>query len=372
MVAGEASGDRAAARVITELGSPTGLRAFGIGGPALEGVGVELLGRVSDLAVAGLDVAERAIAIGRAYFRVLRAAKQRRPRAALLVDYAEFNARLAPRLRKLGVKVLWYGAPQVWAWRPGRIARLKDAADEIAVVLPFEEGLWRAKGARARYVGNPILELRGLDRRAARSAMGLTDGAAAVAILPGSRPHEVRRLLPVMLEAYESVRSDRASVDARVLLAPGLDGATRAFAARHADAWKVPYVDVDAKTGAYPLLGAFDASLCAAGTATLEAALAGARPVVTYKVGRITEAFVRGRLTTPHVALPNVLLGRRVFPELLQDAATAPALASALDHVLARPAEIDAGRRELEEMLRGAQGELHPSRAIAETLRGWL
>jgi lipid-A-disaccharide synthase len=370
VVAGEASGDRAGARVVAELGPD--VRVFGLGGRALEDQGAELLARVPDLAVAGLDFAGHAIGIARAFVRVLRAARARKPRAALLVDYVEFNARLAPRLRREGIKVLWYGAPQVWAWRPERIDHLKDVADAIALVLPFEESLWRAKGAPARYVGHPVLELHALSRSQARSAMSLTDTAAAVALLPGSRAQEVRRLLPAMLAAYEIVRADRASVDGRLLLAPGLDEATRAFAVAEAQKWRVPYVEVDPSTGAYPILSAFDGSLCAAGTASLEAALAGAMPVITYKVSTLTAAFVRPRLVTPHVALPNVLLGRRVFPELLQDEADPRSLARALGSVLDRRSELEVARRELEALLRPPGATLRPSVAVAETLRGWL
>lgn len=368
VVAGESSGDRAGARVVAELGRD--VRAFGLGGSALADQGVELLACVPELAAAGLDIAGRAFGIGRAFLRVLRAAKERRPRAALLVDYAEFNARLAPRLRRLGIKVLFYGAPQVWAWRPERIARLKEAVDTVAVVLPFEERLWRAQGVDARYVGHTVLEIDRLSRAAARAALSLTDGAAAVAVLPGSRTQEVRRLLRPMLEAYESVRADRASVDGRVLLAPGLDEATRAFARREAKSARVPYVEVGAHDGALALLGAFDASLCAAGTASLEAALAGAMPVIAYKVSKLTEAFVRPRLTTLHVGLPNVLLGRRVFPELLQDEASAPSLARGLAWVLDRRAELDIARRELDAILR-KDAPPRPSSAVADILRGW-
>lgn len=368
VVAGEPSGDRAGARVVAELGRE--VHAFGLGGGALTDQGVELLARVPELAAAGLDVAGRAFGIGRAFLRVLRAAKERRPRAALLVDYAEFNARLAPRLRRMGIKVLWYGAPQVWAWRPERASHLKDAVDTVAVVLPFEESLWRAQGVDARYVGHPVLEIDALSRTQARSALSLTRGAAAVAILPGSRTQEVRRLLRAMLDAYESVRADRASVDGRVLLAAGLDDATRTFALREAKAARVPCVDVDAANGAFPLLGAFDASLCAAGTASLEAALAGAMPVIAYKVSKLTEAFVRPRLTTPHIGLPNVLLGRRVFPELLQEEANARSLARGLAWVLDRAADLDVARRELDALLR-KDAPPRPSGAVADILRGW-
>ena len=124
--------------------------------------------------------------------------RRRRPRAALLVNYSEFNGLLAPRLSAAGVRVLWYGAPQVWAWRAGRTLHLRRSIDRLAVIFPFEEATWRAAGVDAHYVGHPALEAKRLARGPARAALGLTPSAAAVAVLPGSRPHEVRRLLVVL------------------------------------------------------------------------------------------------------------------------------------------------------------------------------
>ena len=232
VVAGEASGDRAGAQVIAALKVRRALAACAPSASeaaALEAQGVELVRDLRDSTALGVtDVAARAYAIRSAYMGVARAARKRSARVALLVNYTEFNTHLAARLHARGVRVLWYGAPQIWAWRPGRAARLRRSIDRMAVMLPFEEALWRERGVDAEYVGHPALRSRrSLDRTAAREAMGLTPYARAVAILPGSRPHEVERLLEPMLEAYERVRQDRASIDGRVLLAPSLDEETR-------------------------------------------------------------------------------------------------------------------------------------------------
>ena len=146
----------------------------------------------------------------------------------------------------------------------------------------------------------------------------MTPFAPAVAILPGSRPHEVRRLLEAMLKGFEDIRRDRASVDARVMLASSLDDKTRAWAKALAHAAEVDVAEIDPRTGIAPLLPAFDVALCASGTASLECALAEVVPVVCYRVGWAAEAAARAFLETPYVALPNVLLGRAAFPELLQ------------------------------------------------------
>jgi lipid-A-disaccharide synthase len=354
VVAGEASGDRAAAAVVARL---AGVRAFGLGGPALASRGVELVGDLRASTALGVgEAGARAGSVLLAWRAVVRAARRVRPRAALLVNYTEFNARLAPRV-------------------------LRRSIDRMAVMLPFEEAIWRAAGVDAHYVGHPALETPQLDRDAARQALGMTPYAAAVAVLPGSRPHEARRLLIPMLDAYERVRSDRASVDARVLVAAGLDDPTRRWVRAVCKARHVAMYDVDPCIGALGVLRAFDASLCASGTASLEAALAGAVPVVAYRVAVTTELAARLFLRAPHVALPNVLLGYRAFAELLQREARAERMADALADALdRRPALEEACRAVDAALVRGplgtAAGETAgartPSIAVARMLVPWL
>jgi lipid-A-disaccharide synthase len=323
VVAGEASGDRAGAAVISHL--PDGVRTFGMGGGALAAEGVELVADLRDTTALGVaEVARRAFGVARAYALVRASGALRKPGAALLVNYTEFNARLAEALWANGTRVLWYGAPQVWAWRSKRAIPLRRHLDRMAVMLPFEEPLWRGFGVDAHYVGHPAREELRVDRVAARELLGMTPRAWGVAILPGSRPHEVRRLLAPMLVGYEKVRREHASVDARVLLAPSLDATTRTWARATAAAAHVEVVDVDARAGMGYALPGFDAALCASGTASLECALARAVPIVCYRVGWATELGARAFVTTPHIALPNILLGRAAFPELLQRRATAP------------------------------------------------
>jgi len=368
VVAGEASGDRAGAAVVSQL--PPGVRAFGMGGDALAVEGVELVTDLRDATALGVaEVARRALGVARAYARVRVAAALRKPAAALLVNYTEFNARLAESLWANGTRVLWYGAPQVWAWRSARAIPLRRHLDRMAVMLPFEETLWRGLGVDAHYVGHPALEERRTDRVAARELLGMTPRAWGVAILPGSRPHEVRRLLGPMLVGYEKVRREHASVDARVLVASSLDPVTRAWARAAATAAHVEVVDVDARAGMGYALAAFDAALCASGTASLECALARAVPVVCYRVGWATELGARLFVTTPHVALPNILLERRAFPELLQRRATASSMAETLVAVLEQRESYLPSCDEVEATL-GARR--HASRAVARMLEPWL
>jgi len=375
VVAGEASGDRAGAAVIARL---HGVQAFGMGGGALAAEGVEVLADLRDTTALGIaEVARRAFGVARAYATLRLTAARRKPAAALLVNYTEFNARLAEALWANGTRVLWYGAPQVWAWRSGRAIPLRRHLDRMAVMLPFEEALWRDLGVDAHYVGHPALEERrhpgagehGPQRVQARELLGLTPRAWAVAILPGSRPHEVRRLLRPMLTGYERVRRDRASVDGRVLLASSLDPATRAWARATAEAAKLEVVTVDPHAGMSYALPAFDAALCASGTASLECVLARVIPVVCYRVGWATELGARAFVKTKYVALPNILLGREAFPELLQRSATADRMSDALANVLAQRGSFLGACAEVEHALEARDS---PSTSVARMLEPWL
>ena len=370
VVAGEASGDRAAAAVIAKL--PRHVKAFGMGGGALRREGVDLVVDLQTTTAMGIgEVARRAYGVGVAWSRLRAAILARRPRAALLVNYTEFNARLAATLWKAGTRVLWYGAPQIWAWRPGRAAPLRKHLDRLAVMFPFEEALWRKHGVDAQYVGHPAIEeVRGAEHRvAARELLGITPACAAIALLPGSRPHEVRRLLEPMLDGFEAIRRERASVDARLLLASSLDDRTRSWARELCMAREVDVADVDAHAGIAYALPAFDAALCASGTASLECALARVPPIVCYRVGWATEAAARLLVDIPFVALPNILLGRGAFPELLQRDVDPERIGDALAQVLDGK---DAFLNACAEVERALGDRRTPSLDVSRMLEPWL
>jgi lipid-A-disaccharide synthase len=369
VVAGEASGDAMAAPVVARLGA----NAFGLGGPALAAARVELVAHLTTTAVMGFGaVARRAPRIARVAVQLLHEARRRRPRAALLVGYSEFNAWLGPRLRALGTRVLWYGAPQIWAWRSGRAARLRRACDRMALVLPFEEVLWRAHGVDARYVGHPALERSAGDRATVRARLGLTPYAECVAVLPGSRPHEVRRHLEPMLAAIALLRSERGAIDARVVVASSLDAGCGTWVRRRAAAAGV-------ETFAGPpaaMLCAFDVALVKSGTATLECALAEVAPVIVYRAGPISALLAKHLLRVQQVGLPNLVLGESVFPELLQERVTADDLAFEAQRLLDDRAETTERCRRVALALRAglpsASNEPRPSERVARMMRPWL
>ncbi|MBX3129588.1 MAG: hypothetical protein KF718_22925 [Polyangiaceae bacterium] len=331
---GEASGDDIAAPVVRTLGT----EAFGLIGPKLAAAGSERVGDLTSRAAMGVGGALRnAPVVVLAAHRLLAAARARRPRAALLVGNSELNATLGLRLRRLGVRVLWASPPQVWAWRSGRIHSLAESADRFAVILPFEEALWQGAGANATYVGHPSLADEPLPRQIARDRLGLTPLAEVVALLPGSRSAEVKAHLESMLEAIATLRAERGAIDARVLIAPTLDSSIVKLISRRCQ-------EAGLESSSLPparMLGAFDVALVSSGTATLQCAVLGVPPVVVYRPGPVTELVARRLVRTPHIGLPNVVLGERVFPELLGDEVTSDALADEASRWLDAP---EAGR----------------------------
>ncbi|HEX4335007.1 MAG TPA: hypothetical protein VH062_03785 [Polyangiaceae bacterium] len=350
VVAGEASGDALAAEVATELVVAT----FGLGGPRLARAGLDGVRDVTAFAAMGVTAAAgRGPRLASALFALSREVRKRRPRAALLVGFSEVNALLAGWLKRRGTRVLWYAPPQVWAWRPKRARPIATNCDALAVLLPFETECWTRAGATVEYVGHPAAW------RAQSDA-----SRREVVLLPGSRAHEVRaHLLPMLGAAAELARDGLA---ARLVLAEGLDARTAAWVERVARARGVPVT----RSGPDALDGAA-AALVASGTATLECAAASVPPVIVYRTDPLTFAVAARLVRVPHVGLPNLVLDRRAFPELLQKDVTASRLAAAVRDVLAAPHLSRASCREVREKLRGPD-DTTPAERVAATLRPWL
>lgn len=336
VVAGEASGDHLAAAVLRALGP--GPRAWGVGGSECAEAGLARVAGSSDLAAMGaLDVVRRAGSIARVAVRVGGRALRSTPRAALLVDATELNSRLGRALRARGTRVLWCVAPQVWAWRASRLRTMRGCFDKLACVLPFEEPLWRAAGHDARYVGHPALDRPMSDRAAARGALRIGPRARALALLPGSRAGEVRRHLEPFVHAAARLRAEGAVDELRLIIAPGLDAATHALALAIAHRFGIGTHRVSAREGLGASLPAFDASIAASGTACLEAALAGAHPVIAYRLDALAYAAARHLVRVAHIGLPNIVLGRRAYPELVQREVRPEPLAAAARALLSSP-----------------------------------
>jgi lipid-A-disaccharide synthase len=281
-----------------------------------------------------------------------RAAEERRPRAALLIDSPDFNLRLAKRLRALGIPVVYFIGPTVWAWRRYRIRQIARDVMRMLVILPFEAAFYARGGVQATYVGNPVADavrsdLTGASRSELRRALGLDPDRPVLALLPGSRRQEIRRMFPAMLEGAAALRARVSGLQIVVPVAPTLR--REEF---EADS------DVAFVSGrAFDVLRACDAAIVKSGTATLEAALAGAPAVVVYRTGWISWIIARLFVRVRHVALPNLLAGRAVMPELLQSQCTPERM---VESVLPLLDALSAARARQVEGLRGVRDELVP------------
>jgi lipid-A-disaccharide synthase len=323
LVAGEASGDLHAARLVRALHALGPCRVRGVAGPALRAAGVEPLMAMEELAVLGFaEIPARLPALFKARARLLRALEEFAPHAVVLVDYPGFNLRIGPQLKRRGARILYYIAPQVWAWHPERAAAMARWVDHLAVVFPFEEPLFRAAGVAATFVGHPLMDELSpeVDEATFRAEIGATGGQRLLGLLPGSRPQELDRHLDVLLGAARRLSQGRPDLVAVLPLAPGLDPARLAGRA---------LAGVRVVQGRVRATQAF-ATACAvaSGTATLETALFGTPLAILYRTGRLNYAIARRVVHLPHIGLPNIVAEREVAPELIQDGLTPERLAS--------------------------------------------
>lgn len=323
LVAGEASGDLHAARLVRALHALGPCRVRGVAGPALRAAGVEPLMAMEELAVLGFaEIPARLPALFKTRARLLRALEEFAPHAVVLVDYPGFNLRIGPQLKRRGARILYYIAPQVWAWHPERAAAMARWVDHLAVVFPFEEPLFRAAGVAATFVGHPLMDELSpeVDEATFRAEIGATGGQRLLGLLPGSRPQELDRHLDVLLGAARRLSQGRPDLVAVLPLAPGLDPARLAGRA---------LAGVRVVQGRVRATQAF-ATACAvaSGTATLETALFGTPLAILYRTGRLNYAIARRVVHLPHIGLPNIVAEREVAPELIQDGLTPERLAS--------------------------------------------
>jgi lipid-A-disaccharide synthase len=358
IVTGEASGDIHAAEVLKELRAlDPSLEAFGFGGDSLAAEGVRILHHVSELGIVGLFNVLKHLSFFRRIFAQLLAEIERvRPDAVLLVDYPDFNLRIAKKVRALGIPVIYYISPQLWAWRKGRVRHIAENVDHMIVNFPFEETFYREHGVPVTYVGHPLVEQLGTIRR---SPEGIDPHRPLrIALLPGSRRMEVASLLPPMLDAVARLRAGR-SLDAFVVKAPTIDRASLESMVAGAD---VRVVD----SGQRESIATADIAFASSGTATLEAAVIGVPVVVMYRLSRATYMLAKHLVKLPHFSLVNIVAGKKVVPELIQDEVHGEEIAREARELL-EPARYAATLEELTRV-REKLGEAGASRRAAEKI----
>lgn len=366
VVAGEASGDTHAAELVAALRARRpDLTFFGMGGARLAAQGVELLFDAREVSVMGItEVLPRIPRILQILKGLAEASAERRPDVAILVDIPDFNLRLAKKLKALGIPVAYYVSPMIWAWRRGRVRTIKRLVDRMLCILPFEEDFYREAGVSARYVGSPVVEqVPAPDTATAfRERLGLAKDAPTLALLPGSRMGEIRRLLPDMVEAAKRLSAERPGLQVVVPVAPTID--REEITSRFEGSGVTPIL-VEGR--APEVVGASDAAVVASGTAVLEAGLMQRPLVVVYRVSLITYWVGRLMLKVAFVSLINLLAGRRVVPELLQGEMTPERIAEEVRRVWIPGAPREEMLQGLAEM-RGRLGETGAATRAAESV----
>jgi lipid-A-disaccharide synthase len=324
---GEPSGDLYAGALVRELASVLpGVQVTGLGGPELAAAGGHLLEDYRGLAVTGLTEAIVKIPRSIGLLRRLAAfARRERPDVAVVVDFPDFNLPLARRLKRLGLRVVYYVSPQIWAWRPGRLQAIRAVADRVLVIFPFEESIYREAGVPVEFVGHPLAELAraSVPRAPFLQRLGLDASAPTVAVLPGSRANEVARILPDLMRACALVQRDVAGAQVVVARAPGLED--RLF--QPVEALKLPRTAV-VEGDTDGVLAAADVVLTASGTATVQAAIHDVPMVVVYRLSPLTYRLGRRLVLVDTFGMVNLIAGERLVPELIQDAFTPAAVAA--------------------------------------------
>lgn len=333
IVAGEASADLHGAHVLQALQHVrSDVRAYGVGGSALRQAGLQPWVRAEDMSVAGLT--EVLFALPRLYGymqRILRGVKALRPSVAVLIDMPDFNLPLAKRLKAMGIPVIYYISPQLWAWREGRVDAIRAVVDEMLVILPFEQAFYARHNVRAQFVGHPLVEQLlangGPPTQAqARAQLALPPAPhPIVALLPGSRRKELQRHLPTMLASLKLLAAQKPGLRAVLPIASTL-ARTEIEAMLAGTAVEVLLVDQQSTAA----LMAADAAIVCSGTATLQAALLQRPMVVVYRVSWLSYFLLRRLIKVAHIALVNLIAGRAIVPELVQKQLTDANVAAAL------------------------------------------
>ncbi len=371
IVAGELSGDTHGGALLAGLKARLPeLDAFGIGGPRMRAAGLRALYDLAELQVHGLlEVLAHLPRLYRILWRLESALDSERPDAVLLIDYPGFNLKLATAAKARGIRVVYYSSPQIWAWRGGRLKTIARVVDKMIVLFPFERDLYEQAGVNVEFLGHPLVGERASSEEVAalQARLGGAEGAPIVAVMPGSRPSELKRILPLLLAGVRLIEQSGWQGRWVLPVAPNLDAAeVRRVVAEVG-------VPVRVEERAFlPLLRLARLGLVASGTATLQVALAGIPFVVVYRVAPLSYWIARRFAYVRHFAIVNILAGREVVPELLQDALTPQRVRDALLALARQPerqAEMRRGLLEATNAL-GSPGAYERAAArIAETLQ---
>ncbi|MDD4910591.1 MAG: lipid-A-disaccharide synthase [Candidatus Omnitrophica bacterium] len=349
IVAGEASGDMHAAHLIKALRELEPSAQFsGLGGERMEQAGARVYYDLTRIAVVGFQEVLRNLGKFRGAFKLfLKEARAIRPDCVVLVDYPGFNLALAKQLKRLKIRTVYYISPQVWAWHRGRVKAIRKFVDKMLVVFRFEKEFYEEEGIEAEYVGHPLLDIvrPSMNKEEAFTRLCLSFKRITVALLPGSRQQEVKKLLPVMLEAAKLINKTIPPTQFVILRSEAV--AKEIFeGAISRSGLRVSLLEGNTYDG----INIADFCIVASGTATLEVAIMERPMVVVYKTSLLTSFIARCLVRIPDIALVNVVAGGRIVPELIQSDATAQKIAKESVGILSDPERIISIRRQLQEI----------------------
>jgi lipid-A-disaccharide synthase len=345
--AGEASSDMYAARLAVDLRQRTGARFFGMGGPRMAEAGVELIADYHEVAVVGIaEVLHKIPAVVSVQNRLAREAVRRKADLAILVDSPGTHLGVARRLKPKKIPVGYFIGPQIWAWRAGRVRIVRRRVKKMVVIFPFEEQIYRDAGVPVAFVGHPLVDVVKADvsREIFAAQHGLDPDQPIVAVLPGSRQNEVARNYPVIAQACAEISHTPGLIGQTQFVLIAASGLERELFEPYAQ----PGLTIRRVEGrAYDALAAADCAIVASGTATIEAALLGTPMVVVYRVSPVSATLARPLIHTRFFAMPNLIAGGQVVPELIQNAFTVEALVREISILIDSPDERAAMKADL-------------------------
>ena len=368
IIAGEASGDQHGAKLVTAMRKKNRALFFcGIGGPALRQAGVRILVDASELTVVGItEVFSKLPGILKGMGTIKKLLKSLKPDLLILIDFPDFNLHLAAKAKKLGIPVLYYISPQIWAWRRGRVKRIRRLVDHMAVILPFEQQFYTANNVPATFVGHPLLDTP-LPTTDQIFATGVEE-QVTIGLVPGSRDNEISRHLPVMLDTAAILKDRLKHVRFIISHAPSVARKQmEMIVAEHPCRIDVEILSDEVET----VFERSDVIVAASGTVTLQAAIHGTPMVIIYKVSPISFMMGRALVRVPHIGLVNLVAGRQLVPEFVQNAASAENISSAVADMLADRVQLTHLKKQLL-ALRDVMGGAGASDRVAQLALGML
>ncbi len=346
--AGEASGDMYAARLATALKQRLDVAIFGMGGPQMRAAGVEIITDYSEVSVVGItEVLKRLPSLVRAMRRLVDEAERRRPPLAILTDFPGFHLRLARKLLPQGIRNVYYICPQFWAWRPWRVNLVRRRFAQALCIFPFEEKFYADAGVPVKFIGHPLVGnvKPTMTREFFCKKYGLEQRSKILTILPGSRRGEIAHHVPVLIEALAEIRQRLPGPpEIVVAVAPGLD--VPRLEAQFPSDWHVRFINDDT----YNALAAADLAIVSSGTATVETALLGKPMIVVYRLSPLTARLAKPLVRTKFFSMVNLIAGRTVVPELIQNDFTPQRVAEEAVNLLSTSEQ---SKARVEEMVRG-------------------